>query len=214
MLLRNSFQSKVSVFIINDDDDTRGTISLVIDGSIEYSVAGTFKCFDEAFSRFTKLPPDIILLYINEQGRVGVETIQSIRKSNRHVQIIVITPYDNSEMVFRTLKSGANGYISTSSTFTEILSAMDEVMRGGAPMSSKIARMVIRNFYIELNSPLSSRERQIMTLLSEGKSYSQIAEELAISKETSKTHIRNIYTKLEVNSRSQALSKAREERLV
>ena len=213
-MLRNSYPSKIKVFIVDDDDVLRETFSLVVNGSPNYRVTGTFRDFEEAFKEFIKSVPDIILIDINLPGLTGIEGIQKIRKSNHHVQIIVVTIHEDNEMVFEALKSGANGYLTKGGNYTEVISAMDEVMKGGAPMSSKIARMVINNFYIELNSPLSNRERQILTLLSEGKTYSQIADELAISKETSKTHIRNIYTKLQVNSKSQALSKASKERLI
>jgi DNA-binding NarL/FixJ family response regulator len=126
----------------------------------------------------------------------------------------MISVYDDSEMVFEALRSGASGYITKSSNYIELLSALEEIVKGGAPMSSKIARFVIESFHVNPNSPLSKRETQILQLISEGKTYSQISEDLFIAKETSKTHIRNIYSKLQVNSKSEALAKATSEKLI
>ena len=96
----------------------------------------------------------------------------------------------------------------------ELLSALDEVIKGGAPMSSKIARLVIDNFHVNPNSPLTKRETEILSLIAEGKTYTQISEELFISKETSKTHIKNIYSKLQVKSKSEAIARANMDKLI
>jgi DNA-binding NarL/FixJ family response regulator len=122
--------------------------------------------------------------------------------------------YEDSELVFEALKAGASGYITKSANYMELLSALEEIIRGGAPMSSRIARMVIDNHHINPNSPLTKRETTILQLISEGKTYTQISEELFISKETAKTHIKNIYSKLQVNSKSEALAKASVEKLI
>lgn len=126
----------------------------------------------------------------------------------------MVTVYEDSELVFEALKSGASGYITKSSNYVELLTALEEISRGGAPMSSRIARMVIDNFHVNPNSPLTRRETEILQLISEGKTYTQISEELFISKETSKTHIKNIYSKLQVNSRAEALAKANQDKLI
>src|SRR5687768_15853870 len=108
----------------------------------------------------------------------------------------------------------SSGYITKSANYMELLSALEEIIRGGAPMSSRIARMVIDNYHINPNSPLTKRETTILQLISEGKTYTQISEELFISKETAKTHIKNIYSKLQVNSKSEAIAKANVEKLI
>jgi DNA-binding NarL/FixJ family response regulator len=126
----------------------------------------------------------------------------------------MVTVYEDNEQVFEALKAGATGYITKSSNYLELLSALEEISRGGAPMSSKIARMVIDNFHINPNSPLTKRETEILQLISEGKTYTQISEQLFISKETAKTHIKNIYSKLQVNSKSEALARAAQDKLI
>jgi DNA-binding NarL/FixJ family response regulator len=125
-----------------------------------------------------------------------------------------MTVYEDSNYVFESLKNGAVGYISKSSNYVELLNALDEINKGGAPMSAKIARMVVNDFHINEDSPLGKRESVVLQLISEGKTYTQIAEELLISKETVKTHTKNIYKKLHTNKKSDAISIGYEKRLI
>ena len=108
----------------------------------------------------------------------------------------------------------SSGYITKNSSHNELLNALDQVSSGGAPLSGSIAKMVVKSFQKNLQSPLTSRETEVLELLSKGKSYSIIADELFITKETAKSHIKNIYAKLHVNSKSQAIDKALREKLI
>jgi DNA-binding NarL/FixJ family response regulator len=144
----------------------------------------------------------------------GIKGAKVIKDKWPSTDIIMVTVYEDSDMVFEALKSGASGYITKSANYLELLAALEEISRGGAPMSSKIARMVIDNFHVNPNSPLTKRETEILQLISEGKTYTQISEQLFISKETSKTHIKNIYAKLQVKCKSEAIAKANSEKLI
>lgn len=147
-------------------------------------------------------------------GMSGIEATKIIKERNHLIEIIMLTVHNDDEIVFEALKAGASGYIIKSDGYLEVIDALDEIVAGGAPMSSRIAKMVINNFHANLNSPLTKRERQILQFMAKGWTYSQIAEELGIAKETSKTHIRNIYVKLKVNSKSQAIEKATREKML
>ncbi|MBI3235777.1 MAG: response regulator transcription factor [Bacteroidetes bacterium] len=205
---------KKKIVIVEDQSDLRESYNLIINGTNLYEVIGLYSTAEEAITKIQKRTPDIILMDIQLPGMSGVEATRIIKERNHLVEIVMLTVHDDDEFVFDSLKAGASGYIIKGTSYVEMIEALDEIVSGGAPMSNRIARMVINNFHANLNSPLTKRERQILQLMSKGWTYSQIAEELAISKETSKTHIRNIYVKLEVNSKSEAIAKATKERIL
>jgi len=205
---------KKKIVIVEDQSDLRESYSLIINGTNLYEVIGLYSTAEEAIAKMQKRTPDIILMDIQLPGMSGIEATRVIKERNHLVEVIMLTVHDDDEFVFDSLKAGASGYIIKGTSYLEMIEALDEMVSGGAPMSNRVARMVINNFHANLNSPLTKRERQILQLMSKGWTYSQIAEELAISKETSKTHIRNIYIKLEVNSKSEAIAKATKERIL
>lgn len=207
-------QVKKKVFIVEDDGDIRRNFSLIINSSDRFQVIGSFGTFEEAEKQYFKTIPDIVLMDIHLPGINGIEATRLLKERHSQSEIIIVTVFEDDEMVFEALKCGASGYITKSSNVLELLSALDEITKGGAPMSSRIARMVIRNYQINLNSPLTKRERQILNMLAAGETYTTIAEELNISKETSKTHIRNIYAKLHVNKKADAIALAHKERYI
>ena len=127
---------------------------------------------------------------------------------------MVVSVHEDSKLVFEALCAGASGYLTKDTDHIRLLNAIDEVLSGGAPMSSKIASLVVKSFQRNLNSPLSDRETDVLTLLAKGKTYHSIADELFISVETVKTHIRNIYQKLHVTNKTEALKKAAKDKLI
>ncbi|ELR68941.1 Two-component response regulator [Fulvivirga imtechensis AK7] len=208
----NYFRSRI--VIVEDNDAVREGFSLIINSVSNYYVVSGYDNAEDCLKNLKKDKPEIILMDLELPGMNGIEAISAIKKINTSVEIIVNTIYENSELVFQALCAGASGYITKNTSHTELLDAIDEVIQGGAPMSSKIAKLVVNSFQKNPNSPLSARETEVLELLSKGKSYSMIAQELFITKETAKSHIKNIYSKLQVNSKSEAIAKATKEKLI
>ncbi len=152
--------------------------------------------------------PDIVLMDISLPGINGIEAVKHTKQIFREIEIIMLTVHVDDQMVFDALCAGASGYLLKSTSTKKIHEAIHEVKRGGAPMSTQIARMVINSFNSSVSSPLSEREQEVLSLLCEGKSYKMIADDLFISMDTVRTHIRHIYKKLEVNSSTEAVAKA------
>ena len=207
------FQKRI--VLIEDDQELRECYKLMIKSVEKYLYVNSYDSCEEAFSNILKDRPDIILMDIQLTGKIsGIEGTRFIKSKYPKIDVVIITVYDDSELVFEALRAGATGYLTKSYNYLELVNSLDELTRGGAPMSSKIARMVINNFHSNPNSPLSEREKDVLRLIAEGKSYSQIADLLFISKETSKTHIKNIYSKLQVNSKSEAIELAKSKRYI
>jgi DNA-binding NarL/FixJ family response regulator len=206
---------KKRVLIVEDDPEIRNSFLLIVNSSPKFFVVNAYGSCEEAIKHLNTDKPDIVLMDIELPGGMnGIQGTKIIKDKSPHSESIMVTVYEDSELVFDALKSGASGYVTKSANYLELLSALEEIVKGGAPMSSKIARLVIDNYHVNPNSPLTKRETEILTLISEGKTYTQISEELFISKETSKTHIKNIYSKLQVRSKSEALAKASLEKLI
>ena len=205
---------KKKVIIIEDQKDLRYSVELIINGSENFFVSRTYANAESAIADIQKSQPDIALVDLELPGINGIEAIRAIKDKSHKTECVIFSVYDDSKLVFEGLKAGASGYIVKNANYLEIIRALDEVSRGGAPMSSQIARMIVNNFHINPNSPLSNRETEVLKLIAEGKSYTQISEELFISKETARSHIKNIYLKLEVNSKSEAISKAKNDHLI
>ncbi|MFZ1808634.1 MAG: response regulator transcription factor [Cyclobacteriaceae bacterium] len=210
-----SSEPKKRVLIIEDDPEIRSSFTMIVDSSQKFTVVNGYSNCEDAIKHLHSDKPDIVLMDVELPGGMnGIKGTKIIKEKSPNSDIIMVTVYEDSEMVYEALKSGASGYITKSANYMELLSALDEITKGGAPMSSKIARMVIDNFHLNPNTPLTKRETEILQLISEGKTYTQISEELFISKETSKTHIKNIYSKLQVRSKSEAIAKANQDKLI
>lgn len=209
-----SLPTKKRVMIVEDDQEIRESFNLIVNSSERFTVVGAHGNCEDAIASLNREKPEIVLMDIELPGMNGIKGTQIIRDKSPNAEVIMVTVYEDSDLVFEALKAGASGYITKSANYTELLSALEEIVRGGAPMSSRIARMVIDNYHINPNSPLTKRETTILQLISEGKTYTQISEELFISKETAKTHIKNIYSKLQVNSKSEAIAKANHDKLI
>ena len=206
--------SKKRVLLIEDDQEIRNSFSLIVNSSPNFMVINAYSNCEDAIKHLQGDRPDYILMDIELPGMNGIKGTKIIKDKFPSAEVVMVTVYEDSDLVFEALKAGASGYITKSANYMELLAALDEITKGGAPMSSKIARLVIDNFHINPNSPLTKRETEILQLISEGKTYTQISEQLFISKETSKTHIKNIYAKLQVNCKSEALARAAMDKLI
>jgi DNA-binding NarL/FixJ family response regulator len=211
----NHFNSiKRRVIIVEDDKILRESFFHIVNNTDKFMAVGSYATAEQALQDLNRRRPDIVLMDIELPGLNGIEATSKIKSQSPRTEVIMVTVYEDNELVFNALKAGATGYITKSANYLEIATALDEIAKGGAPMSSKIAKMVIHNFHINPESPLSKREKEVLTLMSEGKTYSQISRLLGISPETSKSHIKNIYVKLHVNKKSDAIELANQQRLI
>ena len=157
-------------------------------------------------------PPDVVLMDINLPGMNGVECVRQLKQLLPKVQVMMLTVYEDTENIFNALAAGASGYMLKRTPSKELLEAIQEVQRGGSPMTMHIARKVVQSFQRASPSPsatenLSEREQQVLDLLSQGLMYKEIADKLGISYETVHTYIRRIYEKLHVQTRTEAVAK-------
>ena len=203
-----------NIVIIEDNIDFSNTLKDLIDLEDQYCVKNQFNNGEEALLYLKKETIDIVLMDIDLPGMNGIECTQKIRKESPQTLIIVITIFENSKTVLDALKSGAIGYLTKNIKREQLINALNEAINGGAPMSMNIAKMVVNSFQKSINTPLTSRETEILSLLSQGKSYQSIADFLFISKETVKSHIKNIYVKLQVESKEEAIHIANKNKLI
>jgi DNA-binding NarL/FixJ family response regulator len=202
------------VLIVEDDEAIRKAYTTIINSTSKFRVIGDFDNCEDAIKSIKRLKPDIVMMDIGLPQMGGIEATRAIFKMDSKIMIIIVSVHDEGQAVFEALKAGATGYISKSSNYTELLAALEEIEKGGAPMSSKIARLVVQDFHLSHTSPLTKRETYILGMVAEGKTYTQIAQEANISKDTAKTHIKNIYKRLQVNKKSDAIDKGRKEKLI
>lgn len=207
-------QSNIRVVIIEDDHVIRKGYHYLINETEGYSVSNSYASFEEAIKNIHHDLPDVILLDIDLPGINGIDAIPKLKKVVPKSSILILTVYDSEKSVFNALSNGASGYITKNTPSNVIISSIRDVKEGGGPMSANIARMVIKSFQKNQNTPLSKREMQVLELIGLGKSRTHIADELFIDLETVKTHIKNIYIKLNVNSKEEALKTARENKLI
>ncbi|MEO6523077.1 MAG: response regulator transcription factor [Mucilaginibacter sp.] len=204
----------IRIVIIEDDETIREGYAFLIGQAEGYEVIGTYISFDEAVKKIATNAPDVILLDIELPGTNGIEALPKLKKMLPNAHILILTVYESEKLIFDALSNGASGYLTKNTPAAKIIESIKEVKQGGGPMSVNIARMVINSFQKNQNSPLSKRETQILELICNGKSRSQIAKELFIDLETVRSHIKNIYIKLDVNSRSDAIKTARDNKLI
>lgn len=207
-------ERSIRIVIIEDDEIIRDGYSLLIGQVAGYSVVRSYSSFDEAVKTITDDSPDVILLDIELPGTNGIAAIPKLKKALPNAHILILTVYESEKQIFEALANGASGYLTKNTPASKIIDSVKEVREGGGPMSVNIARMVIKSFQRNQESPLSKRETQILEQIADGKSRSQIAKDLFIDLETVRSHIKNIYLKLDVNSRADAIRLAKENKLI
>jgi DNA-binding NarL/FixJ family response regulator len=204
----------IRVVIIEDDKILLQTYAALIGEEEGITVVNGYTSFEHAERYITHDQPDVILMDIQLPGISGIEAIPFVKKQLPRTHVLMLTVFESEEQILKALANGASGYITKDSSAQKIVDSLWEVRDGGGPMSRNVARMVIRSFQKNDESPLSKRETEILRMISEGKKRSEIAEDLFIELETVKTHIRNIYVKLDVHSRSTAIHVARKNKLI
>lgn len=210
----------VDIIIIEDNELLRDSLKEAINKSSSIRCKNAFNSGEAALDFIVSedLVPEIILLDIGLPGINGIDLIPEIRKLTPTSKIIILTVHDDNENVFNAICAGASGYLLKDLSADKIVNSITEVLNGGAPMNSHIAKKVL-NMFRDQNIKsdgygLSDREREILSLLVDGLSKRQIADKIFLSHHTVDSHIRNIYAKLEVHSRSSAISKAIREKLL
>jgi DNA-binding NarL/FixJ family response regulator len=206
--------NKTKVILVEDDQLIRESFASLLNESGELECVKAFGSCEEMLKEVAELEPDVVLMDIELPGMSGIEGIKKIKKILPSTDIIAVTVHEDPSYVFDALCAGASGYLTKNITPRQLINAIAEAVKGGAPMSTSIARMVINSFHKSSTSPLSPRETEVLQLLAKGKSYTMIAGQLFIDKETVRSHIKNIYIKLEVNSKAAALDKATREKFI
>lgn len=204
----------IDVSIVEDDNEIRESLAILINGTPGFSCEKTFGDCETAIEAIEELFPDVVLMDIGLPGMSGIEGIGKIKAKIPDLDILMLTVHGSSKLVFEALCAGACGYLLKDTPPAKLLESITEANNGGAPMSTQIARMVVTSFKTKPYPNLTRRETEVLTQLCKGKSYRMIAETLFICEETVRRHIKNIYKKLEVSSKSEAVAKAIKENIV
>jgi len=219
---KNSLEyDMIKVAIVEDNQTIREGLSALINGTEGYKCVAAFRDCETFLNKLNQLEVDVVLMDIGLPGMSGIEGVAQAVKKNPDLNILMLTIYEDSEKVFDALCSGASGYLVKKTPPAKLLEAIKDAHDGGSPMSSGIARQVINAFKEtkaktsnDEDYKLSSREIEVLNLLSDGYNYQEIAESIFISVDTVRHHIRNIYKKLHVHSQSEAVAKAIRKKII
>lgn len=209
----------IKVLLIEDQRDVREGLSVLINGSPGFRCLAAFRTMEEALREVDRELPDVVLTDVGLPGMSGVEGTKILKETHPDLPVVALTVYDDDEDVFNALCAGASGYLLKNTPPAKLLESLKEVVAGGAPMSPEVALRVIRLFR-EFSPPprashrLTNQELELLKLIIDGHSYKTAATELGISVSTVSFHLQNIYGKLQVHSKSEAVAKALRERLV
>jgi len=200
------------VAIVEDDSGLREQLERILKSASGVCCVGTFGSGEKALAGMVAVQPDVILMDINLPGISGIECVARLRKDLPSTHVIMLTVYEDSDRIFQALQAGADGYLVKSSPTEVLLRAIEDVYQGGAPMSSHIARKVVRQFREVAPSHddaanLAPREREVLNLLARGLVYKEIADQLGIGTETVKTYVKNTCKKLHVRNRLEAVAR-------
>jgi DNA-binding NarL/FixJ family response regulator len=203
----------INVALVEDSTGLRESLAVLLEGTPGFRFAGAFATAETALKDLPALAPDVVLMDIHLPRMSGIGCVRQLKEALPQTRIVMLTVFTDREHIFEALLAGANGYLSKRTPPADLLKAIEEVHRGGAPMSSDIAVRVVQYFNEKgaaapaPETTLSAREQEILELLAQGYLYKEIAVRLAIAFDTVQWHIRNIYHKLHVRSRSQAIAR-------
>ncbi len=202
----------IRICIVEDDPIIRESMAEVVRNAADCTLLADFGTAEELIGQFRNLHPEVVLMDIQLPGRSGIECVQELKAKYPKTQFLIISVFEDNEKIFDALCAGATGYLLKSTDSQKLIQAIKDIYRGESPMSGVIARKVIGNFQntkrkSDYFSMLSEREREILEYLSRGYRYKEIASRINLSVMTVRTHIHNIYEKLQVSSRTDALNK-------
>ena len=206
-------ESIIRVAVVEDSDDIREALRIVINGSEGFECVHVYPDAESALADLPSQEIDVVLMDINLPGMNGIDCIRQLKGAMPHTQFMICTVYDDNDVIFSALESGATGYLLKRTPPAQILDAIRDLHNGGSPISGEIARRIVSSIHnrkkrSETVADLTERENEILQLLAKGYLYKEIASRLFISMETVKSHIHNIYDKLHVQTRVEALNKA------
>jgi DNA-binding NarL/FixJ family response regulator len=209
----------ITVAIVEDNENLRLGTSFVLSSTPAFEVAGAYETAEEFVDAFDDIRPDVVLMDIELPGMTGIEATELIKKEHPNVQIVILSSHEDDDNVFRAICAGACGYVAKPVMPNQVLDLVEQAFAGASPMSPHIARKVLEMFKQHLPPPkaeynLTPRELEVLDLLIQGYDNKMIAEKLFLSTFTIRAHIRNIYDKLHVHSKSQAVAKALKEGVI
>lgn len=209
-----TFKKMLNIAIIEDNPQYRTAISIILQLNEDLKLIHKLENADEMIGRFEVEKPDVVMMDVDMPGMNGIEAVWELKKHFPEIKILMLTVFEDDDKIFGAIKAGANGYLLKKDSPQKILEAIDAVQKGESPMNGMIASKVLdyfqkqqkKNTAIEQTN-LTDREKEILQLLIKGNSYKEIASSLFISVETLNSHIKNIYRKLNVHSRSELAAK-------
>lgn len=202
----------ITVSIVEDDGPSRETLVSLLEGQAACRCLNAYGSAEAALRGIPRDRPDVAIVDINLPGMSGIECVQRLKLALPTLQVLMLTTYEESDLIFDSLRAGANGYLLKKHMPASLFAAIQEVHEGGAPMSMQIARKVVSHFHRRAKSTpevdaLTAREQETLALLAQGLLYKEIAEKLGITYSTVRAHVRHIYEKLHVQSRTEATLK-------
>lgn len=211
------------VVLFDDNHKIRTSLELMINGYDDFRVVNSFPDYQHVVQNIIDAEADLVIMDIEIPPVDGIEAVGLIRAHDKTIPILMFTVFEDDDKIFRSICAGAQGYLLKSASPKNIMNALKELIKGGAPMTPSIARKILKKFSEEIKLPvaenkedyhLTKRELEILKYLTEGNSYHSITDKLMISYDTVRTHISNIYGKLHVASKAEAVAKALNERLL
>ncbi|MCU0446521.1 MAG: response regulator transcription factor [Microscillaceae bacterium] len=212
-------ENKIKIVHYEDNNHLREGMVFLMNATPNLDLVGSFRDCMQLENQIKTLKPDVVLMDIDMPGRNGIEAVKILKEIAPQTQVLMLTVFEDEDKIFATIRNGASGYLLKNTSPTEIIEAIFDIYNGGSPMTASIARKVLsffqqQNKLTKTDYKLSERENDILKGLVKGYSYKLIADELFISIDTVRTHIRHVYDKLQVNSKSEAILKALREGLV
>lgn len=206
----------IKVAIVEDSQEVREGIAYLLNASNGFQCVATFGSAEEALNDLVRAEPDVVLMDIGLPGISGIDCIRQLKPANPQIEFMVLSVFEDEERILESIMAGASGYVIKNTPPAKILEAIQDLHNGGSPMSNQIARRVLESMRSDSSGNseldnLSKRERTVLQNLSEGYLYKEIAANLSISIHTVRSHVHNIYEKLRVNNRTEALRKVRKQ---
>ncbi|HYV93519.1 MAG TPA: response regulator transcription factor [Chitinophagales bacterium] len=213
-------QKSIRVMIVEDNDEFRDSLINLVEEAEGFEFAGAFSDCKRIVQHLSEFEPDVVLMDIDLPGISGIEGVLLIKEKFPDAKILMLTVFEANDKIFNSLCAGASGYLLKSTIPSRILEAVKEIHEGGAPMTPSVAARVLKMFRSQAEKPslesftLSDREKEVLNCLVKGMSYKMVASHCFISADTVNAHIRNIYKKMQVHSKSEAVAKAIKGRIV